>query len=230
MATGSDFPTSLDTFVDKIDNVDEVLAVETNKQSSAIEQLETIVGVTGSTDPNSLVYKINNISTSGMTNPMSASGDIIYGGTGGTPTRLAKGNDGQILSLTSGVPDWIDNSGVGDADSIGITIDGGGSAITTGSKGYREIPYNCTITGWTILAKESGSCVIDIKKCTYSGFPTTSTIAGTEKPTLSSAQKNQDNTLTSFTTSLTAGDILEFVVDSASTITRVHVFINITRS
>lgn len=38
--------------------------------------------------------------------PMSASGDIIYGGASGTGTRLAKGSDGEVLTLSSGVPTW----------------------------------------------------------------------------------------------------------------------------
>lgn len=115
-------------------------------------------------------------------------------------------------------------------DIIGFVVDGAGSAITTGSKGYREIPYACTINSWTILGKESGSCVVDVKRCTYAGFPATSSIAGSEKPTLSSAQKNQDTSLSTWTTSLSAGDILEFVVDSASTVTRITVSLKVTRS
>lgn len=39
--------------------------------------------------------------------PMSASGDIIYGGTAGTGTRLPKGSDGQIFTLVSGLPAWV---------------------------------------------------------------------------------------------------------------------------
>lgn len=46
-----------------------------------------------------------------MTNPMTASGDIIYGGTSGAPTRLAKGDDGQYLKLASGVPSWAAGGG-----------------------------------------------------------------------------------------------------------------------
>lgn len=38
--------------------------------------------------------------------PMSASGDIIYGGASGTGTRLIKGSDGQVLTLASGLPSW----------------------------------------------------------------------------------------------------------------------------
>ena len=43
---------------------------------------------------------------SGMTNPMTTAGDIIVGGTSGAPTRLAKGDDGQVLTLKSGLPSW----------------------------------------------------------------------------------------------------------------------------
>lgn len=43
--------------------------------------------------------------------PMSASGDVIYGGTSGTGTRLAKGSDGQVLTLASGLPSWASVGG-----------------------------------------------------------------------------------------------------------------------
>lgn len=114
--------------------------------------------------------------------------------------------------------------------SFGITIDGGGSAITTGSKGFIIVPQSMTITGWTIVSDLSGSIVIDIKKSTYANFPTTATIAGSEKPTLSTAQKNQDLSLSSWTTSVTAGDIIEFVVDSITTVTRINLVIQGTKS
>lgn len=130
------------------------------------------------------------------------------------------GTGGTIYGLRSG-------SNGGGIESAGITIDGGGNAISTGSKGYISFPYGGTVSSWTILADQSGSIVVDVKKCTYGGFPTTSTIAGSEKPTLSSAQKNQDVALSSFSTTITAGDIWEFVVDSASTVTRVHLIFKI---
>lgn len=38
--------------------------------------------------------------------PMSASGDLIYGGASGSGTRLAKGSDTQVLTLVSGLPSW----------------------------------------------------------------------------------------------------------------------------
>lgn len=38
--------------------------------------------------------------------PMSASGDVIYGGASGTGTRLPKGSNNQILTLIAGLPAW----------------------------------------------------------------------------------------------------------------------------
>lgn len=49
-----------------------------------------------------------------LTNPMTAAGDIIYGGASGVATRLAKGTDGQVLRLASGIPSWATVSGTGD--------------------------------------------------------------------------------------------------------------------
>lgn len=115
--------------------------------------------------------------------------------------------------------------------SFGITIDGGGSAITTGVKGFISVPYACTINSWDIFADQSGSIVIDVWKDTYANFPPTvaDTIAGSEKPTLSSAQKNQDLTLSTWTTAVTAGDTIGYNVDSATTVTRVTVIIKCTK-
>lgn len=87
---------------------------------------------------------------------------------------------------------------------------------STGLKGALRVDFACTITVATTIANATGSCVIDIKKSTYAGYPTTTSICASAKPTLSSARKAEDTTLTGWTTSITAGDVLEFYVDSAS--------------
>ena len=113
-----------------------------------------------------------------------------------------------------------------------MTIDGGGSAITTGVKGYISVPFNGTITGWTLIADQSGSIVVDVWKTNFAGAPPTvaNTITGTEKPTLSSAQKAENLSLSTWSTSVSVGDIIGFNVDSVSTITRVNLDIKITKS
>lgn len=107
-------------------------------------------------------------------------------------------------------------------DTFGITVDGAGTALTTGTKGYRYIEQNCTITGWHVRSDISGSVVFDVKRSTIS-------LAGSEKPTLSASTSNSDLALSTWTTSLVAGDIIEFIIDSASTVTRATLTILVTK-
>jgi len=69
----------------------------------------------------------------------------------------------------------------------------------------------------------SGSIVVDIWKDTYANFPPTvaDTITASAKPILSAATKSIDTTLTGWTKSISAGDILRYNVDSVTTCTRV---------
>lgn len=116
--------------------------------------------------------------------------------------------------------------------TITFIIDGGGSAITTGIKGDLEIPFACTINRVTLLADQSGSIVIDIWKDTYANYPPTvaDTITASAKPTISTATKSQDATLTGWTTSIAAGDTLRFNVDSITTCTRVTLSLKVTET
>ena len=43
---------------------------------------------------------------SGMTNPMTTTGDIIYSSPGSTPVRLGIGSAAQVLTVAAGVPSW----------------------------------------------------------------------------------------------------------------------------
>jgi hypothetical protein len=107
----------------------------------------------------------------------------------------------------------------GTSATIGVTIDGSGGTITSGIKGYVQIPYACTINSWRIIANASGSTVIDVWKTASPTIPTVAnTITGSAKPTLSVAQTNASSTLTGWTTSIAANDILAFNVDSATTV------------
>lgn len=44
----------------------------------------------------------------GMTNPMTDEGDMIVGGVGGAPSRLANGLQGQLLTMGASGPEWSD--------------------------------------------------------------------------------------------------------------------------
>jgi hypothetical protein len=48
----------------------------------------------------------SNLDTTGMTNPMTTTGDTIYSSSGSTPARLGIGTTGQVLTVSGGVPSW----------------------------------------------------------------------------------------------------------------------------
>jgi hypothetical protein len=115
--------------------------------------------------------------------------------------------------------------------TLTFIIDGGGSTITTGIKGdLGPIDFACTINAVTLLADQSGSIVIDIWKDTYANFPPVDadSITASAPPTISTATKSQDSTLTGWTTSISAGDILRFNVDSVTSIQRVTLALKVT--
>lgn len=133
--------------------------------------------------------------------------------------------NGHVLTWDSTPGEWIAQAapGAGGGDTSGqfiVGFDGGGAAITAGAAVDVIAPYTGSITGWTMLADQSGSAVVDVLTDTYAGFPTFTSITASAKPTISTAIKATSSTLTGWTTAVTAGDILRFTLDSASTIER----------
>lgn len=105
---------------------------------------------------------------------------------------------------------------------FGITIDGNGSVPSTGVKGYWRAPAVGVIKKVTLIADQSGSAVIDVWRDSYANYPPTNadTITASAKPTLASAIKAEDATLTGWTTSFAAGDVFGFNLDSVATCTK----------
>ncbi len=146
--------------------------------------------------------------------------------TGGAAWYYA--TDTGVVSVWNGSA-WVNVSSTNiKTASLQFLIDGGGSAITTGMKGYIEVPFSCTITRGTLLPDRTGSIVVDLFKCNYSQFDAGSThpvsgdkITASAPLTISASNKAQDSTLTGWTTALAAGDIIGWNVNSAATIQRV---------
>ena len=59
-----------------------------------------------------------NLDTTGMTNPMTTTGDTIYSSSGSTPARLGIGSTGQVLTVAGGVPSWATPA----ASASGLTL------------------------------------------------------------------------------------------------------------
>lgn len=117
-------------------------------------------------------------------------------------------------------------------------IDGGlGETITTGSKKYLgPINFNGSISAATLLADQVGSIEIEVRKCSYADFDGGVThpvigdkISGTTPLTLTSEVKSQDTTLTDWTIVFSEGDIFEFYVNSATTVTWVEITLSVTK-
>lgn len=127
-----------------------------------------------------------------------------------------------------GTSSWaVSSSYYRESKTFGLSIDGGGAAITTGIKGDIVIPFNCSIDSWYITADQVGSIVIDVWKDTLANYPplVDDSIAGTEKPTLSGTSFNSDTNLSTWDKSVSANDVIRFNVDSVSTVTRVNLVI-----
>lgn len=99
---------------------------------------------------------------------------------------------------------------------VGITVDGGGSAITAGAKGFKSCPVAGTITGWRLLADQAGECDFDITKDAFASFPPTTSIVAAAPPSLNGADSAED-TVGTWTTAVAAGDVFGFEVEAAPT-------------
>jgi hypothetical protein len=115
--------------------------------------------------------------------------------------------------------------------ALGVVLDGGGLTITTGIKGYLQIPFNCIIHSWTLLADQAGSAVMDVWKTTFAGFPPLvgNSITGSTPPTLS-GQATTSSTLTGWTTTIYEGDIIAFNVVSATSIQRLTLELSVIKT
>jgi hypothetical protein len=76
---------------------------------------------------------------SGMSNPMTTTGDTIYSSSGSTPARLAIGSTGNVLTVAGGVPTWAAPAGANPSFSLLSTTDLSAGAATytvSGLSGY----------------------------------------------------------------------------------------------
>lgn len=123
-------------------------------------------------------------------------------------------------------------AGVGQRAGLIYQIDGAGSVITTGLKYGFRVPFACTIKGVTLGGAPSGSIVVDIWKDTHANFPPldADSITASAVPTITTDTDSEDTTLTSWTTSIDAGDWLYFNVDSVTTMEFVSVNLDVERA
>ena len=180
----------------------------------------TGVDITGATISNDMVGGTG-IDITGDT----ISHDLI-GGTGIDITGATISHDmvagtsigitGATISVDSELTDQIKRF------SAELVVNGNGSVIANGVKGYLEIPKDCTLIMITTVTDNSDSFTWTIKKSSYSGFPgSLADITGGAGFPLLSAQKAQKTTLSSWTTDFDSGDIVEFGITTTPATTTI---------
>ena len=228
-------PITLQTSTYSFSNNQQVLFIVSSIPSgtSGTSGTSGVNGTNGSSGTSGVNGNNGSSGTSGVNGNNGSSGTSgVNGNNGSSGTSGVNGDAGS--SGTSGINGTNGTSGTSGVNGnsngvLGLTIDGAGTAITTGIKGYLVVPFNCSIDSWYIVGNTTGSTVIDVWRASGYTIPTSAaqSIAGSEKPTLSSQQINKDLSLSTWTTSLSTGDVLGFNVDSSSTITRATLEIKI---
>ena len=112
--------------------------------------------------------------------------------------------------------------------TINFVLDNGSNDITAGVKGSLGLDVSGRIESWTLVSENEGSIVIDIKRDKYDTYPDSLTsIVGSEYPRLSTQKKNRDESLSTWTTDVVAGDILDFSVVSCTGIQKCSLFLRL---
>lgn len=118
-----------------------------------------------------------------------------------------------------------DTTGIVTPRTAGIefVIGDGSNVITTGPAGGLVVPFDCVITEVELQEFEgtTGSININIQKGVAGSSPTFSSIVGSFPPTISGSRHYADASLTGWTTDLSRGDVLKFLVSTISSFKRV---------
>jgi hypothetical protein len=81
-----------------------------------------------------------NLDTTGMTNPMTTTGDTIYSSSGSTPARLGIGSTGDVLTVAGGVPSWAAPAGAGGMTLLSTTtLSGASTTVSSINQTYNNL-------------------------------------------------------------------------------------------
>jgi hypothetical protein len=156
-----------------------------------------------------------------------------YSGSGGDSIGQLTGDVDTVLATSSTqiMPSTLKaNLKTG---SFGVTVDGVTTVVQVGQIGYVVMPYDGTVTRWTITSNVSGSISFDIWKDTLiDTIPTIGdSIVGGVYPAITGTNFLTSTNLTSWTsTTFLAGHIFGFYVNSASTIKNATLTLRVTKS
>ena len=104
--------------------------------------------------------------------------------------------------------------------TVNYVIDSGSLPMQTGDKGKLTIDVTGVIEQIRVLSDQTGDIVFEIEKCTFADYPNFTSITNGARVQLTNSDKYFDDVLNNWTTTINAGDILNFNVVSVNNIRR----------
>ncbi len=106
---------------------------------------------------------------------------------------------------------------------LSFTFQNNGAVLNVGVQEAAAlvVPRQCEIMACQLFGSPSGSIVVDLWKDLYANYPPADgdSIVASAPPTITSAVKSEDTTLTGWTKELAVGDIIVPNIDSVSVMT-----------
>jgi hypothetical protein len=149
-----------------------------------------------------------NLDTTGMVNPMTTTGDMIYSSSGTTPARLGIGTAAQVLTVNSGAtaPEWATPAAGGGMTLLSTTsLSGGTTTISSISGAYKDLIiyvkdfYHTVNTVGYVMTINSDATAANYQQFVNRGFGTTdgsyadNTTAGVEGTGYALKDSQNDN-------------------------------------
>jgi hypothetical protein len=188
-----------------------------------------IQGVTGATGSQGITGATGATGSQGIQGVTGATGSQgIQGVTGATGSQGIQGVTGATGATGSQGIQGVTGATGPSEDVLSVFIDSTPDNISIGKKGYRLIPYDCQALEWYVVAGQTGSIQFDVKKSTFANYPSTTSIVGSDYPSLSGQFKNSNTGITAWS-GMSAGDMIDFVINSNTDIQSVGLFIKIRR-
>lgn len=175
----------------------------------------------------SIVFFTGGVSSASEDARFDPSGNLLIGRTNSTVGNNVKLDVNGAINASS---IFINGSNNISTVAINYVIDGAGSTITTGQKGYLEIPFNCILNTWSIYLDQTGSIAIQVWADTYANFPpTVADNINASAFSVTTAQKAQGS-VDSANATILAGETLAFNVVSVTSATRATIALKATKT
>lgn len=126
---------------------------------------------------------------------------------------------------------WLRSESTNNDVAIHLTIDGEGAPIGAGAWEEAFIPFDGYITGWALLSDTAASCTVDVHVSSVADYPPddTDSITGGAVMSLLSAQSAESDDLALWTREVSDGDVLRFVVETATDLYSLTIVLRIAR-